>query len=86
MRGFLTTSLLTLSLISAAPALAKSKGYDSTIAEPLNSAVKIEIVLSEEMAHRANNLPTKLKDRNGVGRLNSNGFNQNSKRVSAKAV
>jgi len=76
MRKILTTSLLTLSLISAAPVFAKSQGYDSTITEPLNSSVKIEVVLSEDMAHRANNLPKKLKDRNGSRGLNA-GFSNN---------
>lgn len=76
MRKILTASLLTASLLISAPALAKSFGYDSTITEPLSSPVKIEVVLSEELAYRANNLPRKLSDRGGRSRLNS-GFSNN---------
>lgn len=78
MRKLLTTSLLAMSLIAAAPALAKSRGFDTTISSPLTTAVKIEIALSEDMAHRANNLPKKLPDRgHNSSRLLNNGFAQN---------
>ena len=64
MRKLLTPSLLALTLAAAAtPALAKSRGFDSTLTTSLTTPVKIEIVLSEDMAHRANNLPEKLSDR-----------------------
>lgn len=76
MRSILASSLLALSFAVAAPALAKSRGFDSTVYAPLNSAVKIEVVLSEDMAHRANNLPEKLRDRNGARSFNS-GFSGN---------
>ena len=76
MRKILTSSLLTASLLFSATAFAKSFGYSSTITEPLASAVKIEIGLSEDLAHRANNLPKSIGDRSGSLRLNS-GFANN---------
>ena len=76
MRKILTSSLLTASLLFSATASAKSFGYSSTITDPLASAVKIEIGLSEDLAHRANNLPKSIRDRSGSLRLNS-GFANN---------
>ena len=78
MRTVLASSLLALSLILAAPAIATSYGFDTTVTAPLTSAVKIEVVVSEDMAHRANNLPEKLSDRSSARGLRSgfagNGF------------
>ena len=76
MRSVLTSSLIALSFAIAAPAMAKSYGYDTTVSAPLTSAVKIEVVLSEDMAHRANNLPEKLSDRSDARGFNS-GFSGN---------
>ena len=76
MRKLLTSTLLAVSFAVSAPALAKSFGYDSTISEPLSSAVKIEVILSEDLSYRANNLPKKLSDRSNSSRLNS-GFANN---------
>ena len=76
MRSILTSSLIALSFAIAAPAMAKSYGYDTTVSAPLTSAVKIEVVLSEDMSHRANNLPEKLSDRSGARGLRS-GFSGN---------
>jgi len=76
MRKLLTTSLLTLSFLASAPAFAKSFGYTSTISEPLNSAIKVEVVLSEDLSYRANHLPKRLRDRGSSSRLNS-GFASN---------
>lgn len=75
MRLIIASSLLAFSLSMAAPAMAKNVGFDTTVTSPVNSAVKIEIVFSEDMLHRANNLPEKLSDRSGA-RLNS-GFSGN---------
>jgi len=78
MRSILTTSIIAFSFALAAPAMAKSRGFDTTVTAPLTSSVKIEVVLSEDMAHRANNLPKKLSDRSGARGRNSgfagNGF------------
>lgn len=76
MRKLLTSSLVALTLVASSPVLAKSFGFDSTVTEPLNSAVKVEIVLSEDLAHRANNLPKKLSDRSSGSRFRS-GFANN---------
>lgn len=75
MRSILASSLIALSFAIAAPAIAKV-GFDTTVTAPLTSAVKIEVVLSEDMAHRANNLPEKLSDRSGARGLRS-GFSGN---------
>lgn len=76
MRSILASSFLALSFTFAAPALAKSFGFDTTVSEPITSAVKIEIIVSEDMAHRANNLPKKLSDRGHARGLRS-GFSGN---------
>lgn len=77
MRKILTSSLLTASLLFSATAFAKSFGYSSTITEPLSSAVKIEIGLSESLAHRANNLPKSIRDRSSGSSLSRSGFSNN---------
>jgi len=76
MRAILASSLLALTFTLAAPALAKSYGFDTTVTAPVTSAIKIEVVVSEDLAHRANNLPKKLSDRSGARGLNS-GFSGN---------
>jgi len=77
MRYFTKFILATLSAATllSAPAFAQI-GFDSTVTSPLTQAVKIEIELSESMAHRANNLPKKISMRSSGGRLNS-GFSSN---------
>ncbi len=76
MRQFIKSSLLIGSLIIAAPSLANANGFESTIMTPVATDVKIEIRLSEDLAHRANNLPEKFSDRgNSAGR--SSAFSQN---------
>lgn len=75
MRSIFASSLIALSFAIAAPAIAKV-GFDTTVTTPLTSAVKIEVILSEDMAHRANNLPEKLSDRSGARGLRS-GFSGN---------
>lgn len=80
MRQLLTASLLAITFAASSSSMAKSSGYgysfDSTITKPLTTPVKIEIVLNEDLAYRANHLPKKLSDRNGINRLNS-GFANN---------
>lgn len=70
---FLTSAALLLAPLSA---VAKTRGFDTTIASPLQAPVKIEVVLSEDLAHRANNLPDKLSDRSNARSLRS-GFSGN---------
>jgi len=62
---FLTTFLL------ATPALAQARGFDSDLATTVTGPLKLEVVVSENLAHRANNLPKKLSDRNSSSRLNA---------------
>jgi len=76
MRSIIASSLLALSFTIVAPAMAKSYGFDTTVTAPLTSAVKIEVIVSEDMAHRANNLPKKIGDRSGARGLRS-GFSGN---------
>jgi len=76
MRLLFASSLIAISFAIAAPALAKSRGFDTTVTSPLSSSVKIEVVVSEDMAYRANNLPKKLSDRSGARGFNS-GFSGN---------
>jgi len=49
----------------AAPLMAQARGFDSTITTKLDSAVKIEVILSDDLAYRADNLPKKASDRRG---------------------
>ncbi len=58
-------------------AIAKSHGFKTTIAAPLQTPVKIEVVLSEDLAFRANNLPEKLSDRGAGSRGINSGFSGN---------
>jgi len=76
MRRLLASSFIAASFAFTAPALAGTRNYETTVSAPLTSAVKIEIVVGEDLAHRANNLPKKLSDRGGSNRLNS-GFSNN---------
>lgn len=77
MRHLLTSSLIAASFALAAPAFANgSSKFETSIVAPLQQAVKIEVVLSEDMAHRADNLPEKISDRGSSRGLNS-GFSSN---------
>lgn len=77
MKHIFTAAALTFSLAFAGPALAKSsQKFESSLSAPLNSAVKVEVVLGEDLAYRANNLPKKLRDRGSSLRTRS-GFSQN---------
>lgn len=74
-----TALILASTALILAPmsAVAKSRGFDSTISAPVQAPVKIEVVLSESLAFRANNLPKKLSDRgSGIHSLRS-GFSGN---------
>jgi len=76
MRRVLSSSLFALSLAVAAPAMAGSSNFESTISAPALTNVKIEVVLGEDLAYRADNLPKKLSDRSSSRGLN-NGFSGN---------
>ena len=76
MRKLHSSAALITSLIVSAPAMAR--GFDNSISTQVTSPIKVEVVLSEDMAHRANNLPKDFRDRNGARSLNDgfagNGF------------
>lgn len=69
MRKFLT--LVSAVAILATPAFAQARGFDSDFSQNLTGPFKLEVVVSEDLAHRANNLPKKLSDRGSSSRLNA---------------
>lgn len=61
----------------AAPAYAASKNkFVETMALPSGASVKVDVVFSPDMIHRADNLPEKFSDRSGARGLND-GFGGN---------
>ncbi len=79
MPRFITASILALTLCAAVPAFAKSSSkFETTLSAPITSAVKVEVVLGDDLAHRANNLPKDRRDRGFSRGLNDafggNGF------------
>lgn len=66
MRPTFQTLAMAAVITLAVPSLTHARAFEHNIAAPLSSSVKIEVVLSEDMRHRANNLPKKLSDRNSV--------------------
>lgn len=77
MRSTLKTFMLASAIALAVPSLAQARGLKHTLTQPVASPVKIEVVLSEDMQHRANNLPKKLSDRGGPPLSRHNGFSSN---------
>ena len=75
MRSVLKTVFLASALTLAAPALTHaSEVYKATVS-PLTTAVNIDIVYSEDMQYRANNLPKSISLRGlGTSRGTSSGF------------
>ena len=70
--------LLSATALMAMPMAASANGFESTIETPVTAPVKIEVSLSDDLAHRANNLPEKLRDRgNGSVRSLRAGFTAN---------
>jgi len=65
-------------LLLALPTAAQAQGLKTDFSETIKGPVKLEIIVSEDLAHRANNLPEKLTDRSARSRLNaafaSNGY------------
>ena len=76
MRKFL--SLISAAALMTTPAIAQARGFDSNFSQNITGAYKLEVVVSEDLAHRANNLPKKLSDRGSSGRLNGS-FSNNGK-------
>lgn len=69
-----TVAALTLAPMTAANA--KSVGFESNIEQTLSAPVKLEVVLSESLQHRADNLPKELSKRGSGSNLRS-GFTGN---------
>ena len=76
MRKFLT--LISAAVVLATPAFAQARGFDSDFSQAMTGPFKLEVVVSKDLAHRANNLPKKLSDRGSSSRLNSP-FSNNGK-------
>jgi len=76
MRKFLT--LISAAAILATPAFAEARGFDSNFTQAVTGPFKLEVIVSEDLAHRANNLPKKLSDRGSSRRLNAS-FSNNGK-------
>lgn len=77
MRRFLSITGITLALAMASPSLAKSsQKFKSSVSAPISTAVNVEVLIGEDLAYRANNLPKKLSDRGSSRSLNS-GFSGN---------
>lgn len=63
MHKLLATTVLTLGLL-ATPAFAKgSQKFESTLSAAVTSPVKVEVIIGENLAYRANNLPKTMKER-----------------------
>jgi len=60
------------------PAFAQARGFDADFSKAVTGPFKLEVVVSEDLAHRANNLPKKLSDRGSGPRLNAS-FSNNGK-------
>ena len=76
MRKFLT--LISAAALLTTPAIAQARGFDSKFSQNVSGPYKLEVVVSEDLAHRANNLPEKLSDRASGRRLNAS-FANNGK-------
>lgn len=76
MRKFLT--LISATAVFLTPAFAQARGFDSDFSQAVIGPFKLEVIVSEDLAHRANNLPKKLSDRGSNSRLNA-AFSNNGK-------
>lgn len=61
MRDFFT--VLPVAALLAVPTMAHAGGFDYNFSQTISGPMKLEIVVSDDLAHRANNLPEKLSDR-----------------------
>ena len=55
---------------------AQARGFKSDLSTTITGPINVEVVVSEDLAHRAENLPKKLSDRGSGRRLNA-GFANN---------
>ena len=75
MRKFLT--FISAAALLATPAFAQARGFDSDFSRAVSGPFKLEVVASEDLAHRANNLPKKLSDRGSSRTRSNSGFSNN---------
>ncbi len=68
----------TTAALLVTPAFAEARGFKSNLGTAITGPLKIEVVVSEDLAYRANNLPKKLSHRGSGSRLNS-AFSNNGK-------
>jgi len=71
-------SLLSTVALIALPATALAQGLKSNLPQSLNGPIKLEILVSEDLEHRANNLPENRAQRESKTRLNG-AFSNSSK-------
>ena len=71
-------SLLTAAALVTFPATTMAQGLKSKLPKTLTGPIKLEIVVSEDLAHRANNLPKRVSQRGSQTRLNGS-FTSNGK-------
>ena len=65
------TPILVLGASLSFSSLANATGFDSDLATTITGPIKVEVVVSEDLAHRAEHLPKKLSDRGSSRRLNA---------------
>lgn len=66
-----TTPIFVSIMALTLPGIANANGFESDFTTTLTGPLKVEVVVSEDLAHRANNLPKRISDRGGVNRLNA---------------
>jgi len=69
MREILT--LISAAALLATPAISQARGFDSDFSQSITGPIKLEVIVSEDLAHRANNLPKKRSDRGSRSHLNA---------------
>lgn len=64
-------AVLSLTALLSTPNIAQARGFKSNFSQTITGPIKLEVIVSEDLAHRANNLPKNLSDRGSSSRLNS---------------
>ena len=71
-------------LLLALPTAAQAQGLKTDFSETIKGPVKLEIIVSEDLAHRANNLPKRQSQR--ISRTRLNGSFSNNGKYGDKAI
>jgi len=77
MRNILT--LLSAAALLSVPVSAQARGFESNFAQTITGPIKLEVIVSEDLAHRANNLPKNRSFRSSGSRINGSAFANNGK-------